>query len=83
MINDVLKALGGYIDPDMAPLYWGCVLLCVVLFIFHRTNCPCVNEHKQPETTENAAPERLVVVRRCTPAPAADTKPTADMKIGA
>ena len=52
MIDNVLRVLGGYIDPDMAPLYWGCVFLCAILFIFHRTNCPCVNERKQPETTD-------------------------------
>ena len=83
MIDNLLKVLGDYIHPDMAPLYWGCVILCVILFIFHRINCPCVNKDNQPETTENVAPERLAVVRRCTPAPAADTKPTAGMKIGA
>jgi hypothetical protein len=59
MIDEVLKVFSNYIDPDMAPLYWGCVSLCVILFIFHRTNCPCVNERKQPETTENVTPERL------------------------
>lgn len=55
MIDDVLKVLGGFIDPDMTPLYWGCVFLCVILFIFHRINCPCVNKDNQPETTENVA----------------------------
>jgi len=57
MIDEVLKVFSNYIDPDMAPLYWGCVSLCVILFIFHRTNCPCVNEGKEPETTDRIVHE--------------------------
>jgi hypothetical protein len=60
MIDDVLKVLGGYIGQDMAPFCWGCVLLCVILFIFHRTNCPCFNERKQPKATDKLVSEDKV-----------------------